>query len=296
MVALAAKEAALDYIADGAWRDAREQAKLGRRVANGNGVNRTQGTGREDPGEGPKEAAEDRAAAVDRTAAEAQVSATVSQTVSATPASANDNAIVRIAQEIRHAVNGWRHGGAVDAFAAERAQVMEAWDDLRQRARADGDAVALSPAFRETLDRHGALMKQAASFRAKPQVFERLLAERAGIGQDEIEEFRKQHARAGKYLRSATARAAHRARQDAERQTRSTKTRSARTHRAKKQRSPRPWHPRPSRPRPGAFPKSAPSLPPRSRRPRTGGRSTGSCSATGTISSHAHKNRTCRCC
>ena len=45
-----------------------------------------------------------------------------------------------------------------------------------------------------------------------------LLAERAGIGRGEIDEFRRQHARAGTYLRSATARAAHRARQDAERQ------------------------------------------------------------------------------
>ena len=78
--------------------------------------------------------------------------------------------------------------------------------------------MALSPAFRETLDRHGALMKQAASFRRRPQVFERLLAERAGIGQGEIEEFRNQHARAGKYLRSVSARAAHQARQDAGRQ------------------------------------------------------------------------------
>ena len=208
------KEAALDYIADGEWRDARERAqpaaKLGGRVGNGNGVNRTQSTGREHPGEAQKELAQDRAAA------EAQVSATPSQTVSATPA-ANDNAIMRIAQEIRHAVNGWRHGAAVDAFAAERAQVIEAWDELRQRTRNEGDAVALSPAFRETLDRHGALMKQARTFRARPQVFERLLAERAGIGQGEIEELRNQHARAGKYLRSATARAAHRARQDAKR-------------------------------------------------------------------------------
>ena len=91
-------------------------------------------------------------------------------------AAANDNAIVRIAREIRHAVNGWRHGAAVDAFAAERADVLAAWDELRARTRQEGDAVALSPAFRETLDRHGALMKQAVMFRGKPQVFERLLA------------------------------------------------------------------------------------------------------------------------
>ena len=138
--------------------------------------------------------------------------------LSQTQAAANDNAIVRIAREIRHAVNGWRHGAAVDTFAEESTEVMAAWDELRKRARAEGEAVALSPAFRETLDRHRALMKQAASFRARPQVFERLLAERAGIGESEIGELRNQHARAGSYLRSVTARAAHRARQDARRQ------------------------------------------------------------------------------
>ena len=211
------KEAALDYTTDGMWRDASEQAQLGAQLRAQPGE-RT-GIGADGPAEG-------------RAATEAQVSATLSATVSATPAAANDNAIVRIAQQIRHAVNGWRHGAAVDAFAAERAQVMEAWDELRRKARDQGDAVALTPDFRETLDRHGALMKRAASFGAKPQVFERLLAERAGIGRGEIEEFRKQHARAGKYLRSVTARAAHRARQDAEHQ-------DAQRQEAKRQDAPR---------------------------------------------------------
>ena len=167
------KEAALDYITDGEWRDAREDAQ-----------HRRHGTGETRQG-----------TAADREAA-------------------NDNAIVRIANEIRHAVNGWRHGAAVDAFAAERTEVLTTWDELRERARSDGDAVALSPAFRETLDRHDALMKQAKLFRARPQVFERLLAERAGIGEVEIEEFREQHSRAGKYLRSVKAKASHAARQD----------------------------------------------------------------------------------
>ena len=168
------KEAALDYVSGGMWRDARDDAQ-----------HRRSGTG------------ETRQAAVgDRGAA-------------------NDNALVRIAQDIRHAVNGWRHGATVDAFAAERSEVMAAWDDLRARVRNEGEAVALSPAFRETLDRHGALMKQAASFRDRPQVFERLLSERAGIGDNELQELRDVHARAGSYLRSAAARAAH-ARQDAE--------------------------------------------------------------------------------
>ena len=198
------KEAALDYVADGEWRDARERARraaksesqpgarLGR-GGNADGGTPTAGTGHDDPSERTGQAA-------------------------ATQPAANDNAIVRIAREVRHAVNGWRHGAAVDAFAAERTQVLAEWDELRQRARNEGDAVALTPAFRETLDRHGALMKQAASFRRRPQVFERLLSERAGIGEDEIGELRKQHARAGRYLRSVSARSAHRTRQDAKRQ------------------------------------------------------------------------------
>ena len=170
------KEAALDYVSDGAWRDEREDARERRRRASS-----------------PTQEEADNVEA---------------------HAAANDNALVRIAQEIRYAVNGWRHGAAVDAFAADRNEVLAAWDELRERARQEGDAVALSPAFRETLDRHGALMKQTASFRARPQTFERLLADRAGIGQGEIEEFRKVYARAGSYRRAAAARAAH-ARQQA---------------------------------------------------------------------------------
>ncbi|MCY4550025.1 MAG: relaxase domain-containing protein, partial [Defluviicoccus sp.] len=104
------KEAALDYVSDGAWRDAREEM----------------------PRRGPG------ARKAHRDAAEA-------------PEAANDNALIRIAHEIRHAVNGWRHGAAVDAFAAERGEVLAAWDELRARAREEGDAVALSPVFRETL-------------------------------------------------------------------------------------------------------------------------------------------------
>ena len=183
------KEAALDYVSDGAWRDASEGTRAG--VGNGDSRPRTAEHG--GPGNGQGKATETRAAA-------------------------NDNAIARIAQEIRHAVIGWRHGAAVNAFAAERAEVLAAWDELRERTRDEGDMVVLSPSFRETLDKHGALMKQAQMFRARPQVFERLLAERAGIGEREIEELEEVHARAGKYLRSVTARAAHAAQQDAPRE------------------------------------------------------------------------------
>ena len=168
------KEAALDYVSGGMWRDAGEDAQ---RHERGAGEER-QGT------------------------AEAH-------------AAANDNALLRIAQEIRHAVNGWRHGAAVDAFAAERTEVLAAWDELRALAREEGEAVALSPAFRATLDRHGALMKQAAFFRARPLVFERLLSERAGISRGDLDELREVHARAGSHLRSVRARATSATRQAA---------------------------------------------------------------------------------
>ena len=161
------KEAALDYVSDGAWRDPREEPPRHGRKA----------------GETLEEAAEAHAA--------------------------NDNALVRIAGEIRHAVNGWRHGAAVDAFAAERREIMAAWDELRARTREEGEAVALSPDFRETLDRHGALMKQAASFRSRPRTFDWLLAERAGIGERDLQELRQVHARAGRYRRSIVGKAAH---------------------------------------------------------------------------------------
>ena len=184
------KEAALDYLSDGAWRAAREDARAGV----GNGASRSNGGRHDGPGDGSGEAAG------------VQIHA-----------AANDNAIVRIAEEIRHAVADWRHGAAVDAFAAERTQVLSAWDDLRERTRADGDAVALSPTFRETLDRHGALMRQAETFRARPQVFERLLAERAGIGHSELDELGDMYARAESYRRSAAGKAAHARRSEPER-------------------------------------------------------------------------------
>ncbi len=170
------KEAALDYVSDGMWRNARENAQHHGRGA----------------GEARQGTAEAHAAA-------------------------NDNALIRIAQEIRHAVNGWRHGAAIDAFAAERAEVLAAWDELRERTRDEGDAVALSPAFRETLDRHGALMKQARMFRTRPQVYERLLAERAGIGESELQELHNVHARAGSYRRSVVGKAARERQTDTER-------------------------------------------------------------------------------
>ena len=108
------KEAALDYMADGVWQDHRENVREDRSRS---------------PGEAQGEAGEVRAAA-------------------------NDNALARIARDVRRTAFGWRHAQTVSTFVDGRREVLAAYDDLRERTRIEGDAVALSRAYRETLTRH----------------------------------------------------------------------------------------------------------------------------------------------
>ena len=104
------KEAALDYMPDGAWEDQADELGETRR--------RTRTAKQEDAGDADARA---------RTAA-------------------NDNAFTRIARDVRRSVLAWRHGRAVDAFATGRQEIFASWDELRERTRAEGDSVALSPA------------------------------------------------------------------------------------------------------------------------------------------------------
>ena len=131
-------------------------------------------------------------------------------------AAANDNALVRIARDVRRTAFGWRHAQAVTAFADGRQQVLAAYDDLREQTRSQGDAVALGPAFRETLTRHAVLLKQAETFRARPDEFASLLSERSGIARKELDAFEDLHARARRHRRAATMRHVHRIRKEAE--------------------------------------------------------------------------------
>ena len=129
---------------------------------------------------------------------------------------ANDNALVRIARDVRRTAFGWRHAQTVAAFADGRRQVLAAYDDLREQTRLQGDAVALGPAYRETLNRHGVLLKQAETFRARPDDFASLLAERGGITRYDLDEFQDLHARARRHKRAATMRDVHRIKREAE--------------------------------------------------------------------------------
>ena len=170
------KEAALDYMADGIWEDRREHVREDRSRS---------------PGEAQGEAGDIRAAA-------------------------NDNALARIARDVRRTAFGWRHAQTVSAFVDGRREVLAAYDDLRERTRIEGDAVALSGAYRETLTRHAVLQKQAAAFRARPDEFAPLLAECGGIARKDLDAFEELHARARRHRRAATMRHVHRIKKKAE--------------------------------------------------------------------------------
>ena len=172
------KEAALDYMAYGKWENQRQNIQEG----NARSIRETQGE--------PPEAR----------------------------MAANDNALARIARDIRRATFGWRHAHAVSAFADGREEVLEAYDDLRERTRAEGDTVALGRAYQETLNRHAVLLKQAAAFRARPDDFASMLAERGGIGRKDLDAFEELHARARRHRRAATMRYVHRIKREAEQQ------------------------------------------------------------------------------
>ena len=170
------KEAALDYMAVGVWEDRRENV----------GVDRVRS-----PGKAQGVAGDIRAAA-------------------------NDNALVRIARDVRRTAFGWRHAQTVAAFADGRRQVLAAYDDLRERTRSQGDAVALGGAFQEILTRHAALLKQAEIFRARQDDFGSLLAQCGGIARKDLDEFQDLHARAQRHRRAATMRHVHRIKREAE--------------------------------------------------------------------------------
>ena len=170
------KEAALDYMADGVWEERRENVR------------------------------EDRRRSPDETRGERNDIRAV----------ANDNTLARIARDVRRTAFGWRHAQTVAAFADGRRQVLAAYDDLRERTRSQGDAVALGGAFQETLTRQGVLLKQAETFRARSDEFASLLAERGGITRNDLDEFQDLHARARRHKRAATMRHVHRIKREAE--------------------------------------------------------------------------------
>ena len=76
--------------------------------------------------------------------------------------------------------------------------------------------MALGPAYRETITRHAALLKQAEIFRARQDDFGSLLAQFGGIARKDLDEFQDLHARAQRHRRAATMRHVHRLKREAE--------------------------------------------------------------------------------
>ena len=76
--------------------------------------------------------------------------------------------------------------------------------------------MALSGAYRETLTRHAVLLKQAETFRARPDDFASLLAERGGLARKDLDTFEDLHARARRHRRAATMRHVHRMKKESE--------------------------------------------------------------------------------
>ena len=169
-------EAALDYMTNGVWEERRENVRKDR--------SRSSGEVRDEAGE--------------------------------VRVAANDNALARIARDVRRTAFGWRHARTVAAFADSRREVLATYDHLRERIRIEGDAVALSGAYRETLTRHAMLLKQAAAFRARPDEFASLLAQRGGIARKDLDAFEDLHARAQRHRRAATMRHVYRIKREAE--------------------------------------------------------------------------------
>ena len=106
----------------------------------------------------------------------------------------------------------------MSSFVDSRREVLAAYDDLRERTRIEGDAVALGGAYRETLTRHAVLLKQAETFRARPDEFASLLAQRGGIARKDLDAFEDLHARARRHRRAATMRHVHQIKREAEQQ------------------------------------------------------------------------------
>ena len=172
------KEAALDYMAEGKWEDQREHVEEDR--------HRTAGPSRNETGE--------------------------------VRAATNDNTLARIGRDIRRTAFAWRHAQTVASFVDGRREVLAAYGDLRELTRRQGDSVALGRAFRETLNRHAGLLKQAEAFRDRPDEFASLLAQRGGIARKDLDAFEDLHTRAQRHRRAATMRYVHRIKREAEQQ------------------------------------------------------------------------------
>ena len=84
-------------------------------------------------------------------------------------------------------------------------KLLERYEALRERARQEGNTVALSPEFHQTLAAHKALLETARPLRARAATFAPLLERRGGIMAGDLDALAALYQRAARYRRSAVA-------------------------------------------------------------------------------------------
>ena len=117
------------------------------------------------------------------------------------PAIALDNTLSRIARELRERALAYQHGPRITRLAAERTDVLERVEALRDRARSGETRVALTPEYNQAQKDLAGLLQRAAPYRGQPWKFNRLLATAGGITQKDLSALEQLHARASHHHR-----------------------------------------------------------------------------------------------
>ena len=141
----------------------------------------------------PKEAASDYLARPTEQSAQLAVGA---PSPSPLPAIAIDNTLARIGRELRERALAYHHGPRITQLAAERADVLQRVEALRERARNGETRIALTPEYNQARTDLAGLLERAAPYRDQPWKFNRLLTTIGGITQQDLKALEHIHARA----------------------------------------------------------------------------------------------------
>ena len=107
-------------------------------------------------------------------------------------------------KQLRRATLEFRYGSTVAMISQGHREVSAAYHTLRERAREEGDRIALSPAFNNTLLRHAQVLSAAEPFRRDPEKFRDLLRDRGALDPNDLELFANQYDKAKSAQRQAS--------------------------------------------------------------------------------------------
>ncbi len=107
-------------------------------------------------------------------------------------------------KQLRRATLEFRYGSTVAMISQGHREVSAAYHTLRERAREEGDRIALSPAFNNTLLRHAQVLSAAEPYRRDPEKFRDLLRDRGALDPNDLELFANQYDKAKSAQRQAS--------------------------------------------------------------------------------------------